>query len=752
MKSTLRTWGSSLLSGLLVVFILYSAILKAPSEHLFTPSGDGLKSYYTFLYHIKHDASYADFSGMNYPYGDLFQFTDGNLPLANTLKFLGIPSPERNAIAIYNLSLIFSLPIGMLLLSLVFLNLGIEGWKNVLFSFVIMFMNPQLMRMASHLTLAYSWVIPAYILFYKRFRETNHFLRYSILFSLLGFVLLWVHPYLAVIPTGMILIALGTEYLFSLWKGKEKSRIGMAFLVCLAPLLVYSMLVGFMDTASGRSTRPFGFFEYRAELETVFAPHSGPLFKLMQGTFHWAGAPLPMQTWEGFAYIGLAVICILIFAVVQLLRRKGAVPPFSISLLIGASILLLFFSFCLPFRFGHLFNSVSNNLDFIRQFRAVGRFAWPFYFVTCIFAFYYLHQATSRNRLFVIRVLPLIAALVMFIESVDENINVRDAISKSPNIFLEQDSTLTTDIGLEQYQAIMTLPYFLIGPEYFIKEGDEALNGKSMRLSYETGLPLMSSMMSRTPVPISLKQTAMYERNLVEKQIAADFPSRSDLLVLADSALCSADELEILHMAVQVGSYHGTALYRLSLVDLFKSEKEELVQRFKTEFHSTSDGLYHKDSAAFVFSTSFEDEQFSDVVFEGKRSFKGVSNNFTEILRFQAERFQMGTEYEISFWVWGDMNSFPGTLIIIEIDPNTGGEVWGEIKGLLRFDYTRGNWHRISMRFTRNNTLPFKFEIDRPFYCDEPLYVDQCMVRPAGEEVFQVLNGKIWWNNIPLDE
>ena len=232
MSITTKTWGAALLVGLLSVVFLYSDILRSPSEHIFTSSGDGMKSYYSFLYHIKHDSTYAHFEGMNYPYGDLFQFADGNLPLANTLKFIGVLNPEQSALAIYNLSMIFSLAFGVLLLSLIFINLGINGWMNVLFSLAIMLMNPQLIRLTGHLNLSYSWVIPAYILFYLNYRTARHSVRNVVVLALMTFVLLWIHPYLAIIPSGLILIALGFDLLYALNRKKRRTILSLR---CLQP-------------------------------------------------------------------------------------------------------------------------------------------------------------------------------------------------------------------------------------------------------------------------------------------------------------------------------------------------------------------------------------------------------------------------------------------------------------------------------------------------------------------------------------
>jgi hypothetical protein len=51
-----------------IVVFFYHKIILAPNDVIFSEHRDGIKNYYTFYYHIVHDASYINFAGMNYPY------------------------------------------------------------------------------------------------------------------------------------------------------------------------------------------------------------------------------------------------------------------------------------------------------------------------------------------------------------------------------------------------------------------------------------------------------------------------------------------------------------------------------------------------------------------------------------------------------------------------------------------------------------------------------------------------------------
>jgi hypothetical protein len=66
-----------LLLTFLFLNILLPDLIYHPGEILLAKSGDGLKSYYVINYHLNYDNSFLHFSGMNYPYGDNYLFSDG---------------------------------------------------------------------------------------------------------------------------------------------------------------------------------------------------------------------------------------------------------------------------------------------------------------------------------------------------------------------------------------------------------------------------------------------------------------------------------------------------------------------------------------------------------------------------------------------------------------------------------------------------------------------------------------------------
>ena len=64
------------LFGLVWLIGFYGNIIFDPNNHLFSVDGDGIKNYFTYAYQIKHNHSFINFEGMNYPYGEHFLYTD----------------------------------------------------------------------------------------------------------------------------------------------------------------------------------------------------------------------------------------------------------------------------------------------------------------------------------------------------------------------------------------------------------------------------------------------------------------------------------------------------------------------------------------------------------------------------------------------------------------------------------------------------------------------------------------------------
>ncbi len=133
------------------------------NSYFISTNHDGIKNYYTYLYYLKFDTGFH-FSGMAYPFGDLITFTDNQPLLVLTIKslqYLGLDL-SLHAVAIFNILLLISFPITVLVLYKILKNYHLSNYYSFFIAVAITFLNPQIERLAGHYALAYSFVIPLF--------------------------------------------------------------------------------------------------------------------------------------------------------------------------------------------------------------------------------------------------------------------------------------------------------------------------------------------------------------------------------------------------------------------------------------------------------------------------------------------------------------------------------------------------------------------------------------------------------------
>ena len=158
-----------LLAHLIILLARVKPILGSPTEYLLTPGGDGIKTYFALLYYVQFDHG-MQFTGMNYPSGELLLYTDGFPLLAWLLKawksVFGLSM--GGVVAALNCTvLLSSLPASPLVFALL-RRCGVGRWYGALTALVIVLLSPQFHRLDGHLTLALPFAIP--LLWYLQVR------------------------------------------------------------------------------------------------------------------------------------------------------------------------------------------------------------------------------------------------------------------------------------------------------------------------------------------------------------------------------------------------------------------------------------------------------------------------------------------------------------------------------------------------------------------------------------------------------
>lgn len=490
----MKTAYFSLSSGLamLLSFLFYSDVLRAPNEYCLS-GHDGLKNYYTLIYHVRHDTSISRFAGMNYPFGEHVVFTDCQPALAGALAALHRAGWDLTGYGVGITNVLPWLGLGLCagVLWLLMTCMGAGPVFSVFAAVAVALMNPTMARWSGHFALAYAFVPPAVWYLALKWYDGGR-VRYSFALTLFVTLFAFVHLYWA---------ALAAAFLTAFWIVGVFRRPGFVFrwphflMQTLAPFIAVKVWLWLSDTITDRPLNPYGFLAYRAVWESVFLPLNMPLGDAINSV-----VKIRRVSMEGIAYVGLGatVLCLALvfrgfyraFARRKTLRPLGLSGPLSHGL--SASFWVLLFSMGVPFIF--LPESVLEWTGPLRQFRSIGRFAWWFYFAInvalCVLA--YKKWVLYGGR----RMAPAAVFFAVWAYEIAAfHQGLRLFKDKFPNPFLK-----TWPVNARDFQAIIPNPYFHIGSEAMNvgEQNLERVATDAFSLSATTGLPLAAVMMSRT--------------------------------------------------------------------------------------------------------------------------------------------------------------------------------------------------------------------------------------------------------------
>ena len=379
--------------SLFTIMFFFGEILKNPNHTYFAEGGDGFKSYYGAIYHLKYDSTYFQFEGMNYPYGESVFFTDNQPLLTNTVKWIShVVDIREHIVGIINLAMVFSFLIAAVFLFLLFAELGVLWWFAALASIGICMLSPQIGRMAGHFSLSHLFWIPLMLYLIFRFSQKPGW-KLSLLIALVGFLAASMHLYFVAFYGLLITFywLFSKNWLKVNWKERRNAFFHWFVQVCVSFILL-ELIVGSTDHLMDRTSHPYGSLVYLSHPASIFLPGGAP--------YSFVSKYITVFThleWEGFAFIGVVALIGFLIGIYSLILKLVSGKAFwkisnvpVLTAFFWASFFALLLSFGLPFKLG-----VEWLLDYLgpfRQLRGLGRFSWLFYYVINILVFYLLHQ------------------------------------------------------------------------------------------------------------------------------------------------------------------------------------------------------------------------------------------------------------------------------------------------------------------------------------------------------------------------
>lgn len=742
---------------LVILFFFFGKYLLHPNTYVFNQWGDGIKNYFTPAWYIEYDNG-VHFSGMNYPFGDHVVYTDNQPALSLVLNWIDdhIFPLAQYTVGIINTLMLLSFWLCAYLLYRILRHYNIPAWPAMLCAVIITCLNPQADRITAHYALSYCFYIPLLWWLHIRAQQKNYTILHTGLLIVVVFFFGFIHLYYLLLSALFFV----TYTLVLLIKEKKFTReIICNIFICAVPVILVFGLMHLTDKITDRPATPYGFFTYKASLQSVFLPRGGWFTAFLQNKLHMRPA-----NYEGYAYIGFAGTLTAIISLVLYIKksrkahtlRTQILPvPGNLSVYVMAAILSLLFSMTVPFNLG--LQKLLYALPLIKQFRSPGRFAWIFYFIFLVYTVVFLYKVYINLRINKKITAITFIAIVFCISLLEANtmLNNQKRIldhnsSRNPlaltNTFWT--SVLTSNgYSFSDFQSILFVPYFLNGSEKFYIDRSGYDSGKAMEIAYQTGLPLIDGMMSRTSVSQTLQLAQLDGSSLLKKDIIKKLSDKKILLITNEKELTGSEKYLISRSAF-IGQQAHLKFYAMPVEAL--DDTQNILQDY---FRSNKDSLYYSESAQFyaeqplqLFYRNDLDDRTSDEPFMGAGS---LNTDKKVIVAEIPVQVQDTIWAELSCWVkaYTETTAFP-TLNADLLDAN--GERLHQYAANAKFSSdVQGHWVRASENFP---IPPACVRIRLETNDSRLINMDNILLRHTAFDAFYGLNddGSFRFNNYPI--
>lgn len=703
-----------------LILVIYNKHIREANSVSFAAGGDGLKSTFGSLYHIKYDSSYWHFGGMNYPFGESVFYTGNQTFLTNILKLAGETgwNAAGYALGILNIWLLMSFVFCALFLYLIMTELGLPPWYTLLGSLAITFLSPQWERLGGHYNLAYAYVFPLVIWLLIRFYRKPSWTM-SVVFGLFIFAIAGKHVYY--IPMAGIIWLVYWILLLSRAKRLYRNTVMLLphmLIQFLLPVIAFALLTAAVDPNADRTAYPWGFFKNVAYFREIFLPIYRPY-----------GRWIPLGNFTDMRYVG-AVSSLVFFSLPVIMIKqwistgRSSVFRISDSFILNAFLLgglvALVISLGFPFTLGaeHWLNYTGP----LRQFRSAGRFVFPFFYIINIFSLYVIWKwKEKKSRVWV----NMILVLALLWNGYDAFLNMYRAPGKQYTRFealIDRENILSENRWVKNrdwsaFQCLMPMPYYHIGSENYWVNGNSPVIEDSFIASLKTGLPLNGVMLSRTSIGETLANLDLFWEPAGSYEVLRQYdPVKPILVARHRNGELNANELRILEKSSLIDSNNQLFFY-----SLYPDSLTRIQQEYSDRLHSTFNSGLSCSQAVWHYFESYDSNP-------GRR-FRG---DIARAEEFAGCRIPEPGKYEASFWYKGaGRDLWPRTGLIISLYDSSMIRYSGLVTDFFRETVLRaGDWALVSFPFearSPGDSLTLKYE--NSLVIDGEMIIDRVLVR-----------------------
>jgi hypothetical protein len=738
-----------------ILLFLFRPVLQHPNSYLFSTSGDAVKSYYNFAYYLKFDRGIRH-DGINYPYGEHLQYINSHPLYVQILKFIdkSIFPIANYGVAILNLSMIISLLLTVPFLFLILRKFALPRWYAFIISLIILFLTPQFDRIHGHFEMVYAFFLPLYWYLLIRWKEGRRPVLWGILLVLAGLVGGFTSAYYAAFFTIFLLavliidVVLHRKNLTGYWKT------GLSLLVmAIIPVVIVKGLVSITDWVSDRPDNPWGFFIFHATPLSIFLPFNSPL-KMLVGDY----INMNFQ-WEGRSYVGfpatLLAVSVCLYLLYKLITWKKVdwrlfFPNKQLNIYLAAAFLVLLFSMAFPFKYGFAF--LLELLPPVKQFRAVGRFAWIFYYVFTVYTAYYLYILSRQLKIKGLYFLSLfIFIFILTFWFIDAGTNIKRSMK---GIFNRNDKLESFDeeylsrfetarVNPDDFQAIFFLPFASTSGDKLMHERGLTAFTDAMKCSYHTGLPLIQSFSPRLSFTHALSSIQLLADSSIYKTRPDNMNDKPVLLVSARQQL-NERELRLKSMARDFWEDDYITLSTLP-VKAFNSGYTKWIEYVDIMRDSlTCKGNICTDTyPGFVIYDGFENVD-SDNSFTGNGALYRKKGE-AEIIQLEIDSYTLAGRSELSFWMYIDprTDNMPEPVLYIR-DENDQLLEKTKIENR-KVHNVWNHWARISAEFEFEHGKKYQLVVKGKY-----ITVDDLLIKSVHSNVLIKTADSELFNNYPL--
>lgn len=526
-----RAFAVMLVVQTLLIVFTYNKYFTDPRGHMFMNAFDGLKNYYTLQYYVQYNPAgdYAQFQGMNYPYGENIFYTDNTPAFAfilHLLRDVGLPVGQ-SAIPLFHFLMLANLLLASALTFGIGRRLGFNPWLNAVMSIGIVWASPQMFRFFGNMNMAFSsFYLGAMLLLlicYERLQRDEWPWRPAL--GLLGLLVLAAFFHLYHLP--ILGVMVGSFGVFAAFFQKNWPQRLRALSLSAVPLVALVVTLGFVRLIDQYyALRPvgngYGLADWRLPSGSIFRAYGFlkmPQFVRTQG---WA--------MEQFAFLGSAVIygAMLAFIgwIVSLNWRLATGNKPAESMPVAKSfvwLMLLVGIIGYSTAMGDYVEMFGGNLKYdnwlspfyflrfitpqVSQFRCLARFNWADFYPAWIVVFYVVNRLSFSGSL-PKRAGYALAGAVGLVTAVDTAnfCKYYHTDSVYDNLFQEKHLNGLPAIDYNRYQAVLPLPFFHVGNENIdlITDDNPKVSERAYQISLRSGLPIVACKMSRTPTQMTL--------------------------------------------------------------------------------------------------------------------------------------------------------------------------------------------------------------------------------------------------------